>query len=146
MRVTVGMIVRQIFAGHSVEEALTGYPYLEREDVLQALRYAAWLAQTGPRRKTASSVKFTRYAGALLHAELDGHGQMHGDGFTVQAGWLIFPLVQRVHGGLVQQRGSADHFHRGDFAGGVNQRVDFDVAADVLGPGKCRIDRRNGLE
>lgn len=42
MRVTVGMIVNQIAAGHSIEEVLADYPYLEREDVLQALRYAAW--------------------------------------------------------------------------------------------------------
>ena len=45
MRVTVGMIVGMIGAGHSVEEILAGYPYLEREDILQALRYAAWLAE-----------------------------------------------------------------------------------------------------
>ena len=38
MRVTVGMIVGQIGAGHTIEEILTDYPYLEREDVLQALR------------------------------------------------------------------------------------------------------------
>lgn len=42
MRVTVGMIVGQIGAGHSVDEILSDYPYLEREDVMQALRYAAW--------------------------------------------------------------------------------------------------------
>lgn len=42
MRVTVGMIVGQIGAGHSVDELLADYPYLEREDILQALRYAAW--------------------------------------------------------------------------------------------------------
>ncbi len=45
MRVTVGMIVGQIGVGHSIEEILADYPYLEREDVLQALRYAAWLAE-----------------------------------------------------------------------------------------------------
>ena len=45
MRVTVGMIVGQIGSGHTIEELLTDYPYLEREDILQALRYAAWLAQ-----------------------------------------------------------------------------------------------------
>ena len=44
MRVTVGMIVGQIGSGTSVDELLTDYPYLEREDVLQALRYAARLA------------------------------------------------------------------------------------------------------
>ena len=45
MRVTVGMIVGQIGAGRSIEDLLTEYPYLEREDVLQALRYAAWRAE-----------------------------------------------------------------------------------------------------
>ena len=45
MRVTVGMIVGQIGVGRRIEEVLTDYPYLEREDVLQALRYAAWLAE-----------------------------------------------------------------------------------------------------
>ena len=42
MRVTVAMVVGHIAAGCSIEEVLTDYPYLEREDVLQALRYAAW--------------------------------------------------------------------------------------------------------
>lgn len=45
MRVTVGMIVGQIGAGRSIDEILADYPYIEREDVLQALRYAAWLAE-----------------------------------------------------------------------------------------------------
>jgi uncharacterized protein (DUF433 family) len=45
MRVTVGMVVGQIGAGHSIEEILADYPYLEREDILEALRYAAWLAE-----------------------------------------------------------------------------------------------------
>ena len=45
LRVTVGMIVGQIGAGHTIEELLGEYPYLEREDILQALRYAAWRAE-----------------------------------------------------------------------------------------------------
>ena len=45
LRVTVGMIVGQIGAGRTVDELLTDYPYLERDDVLEALRYAAWRAQ-----------------------------------------------------------------------------------------------------
>ena len=45
MRVTVGMIVGQIGSGRSLDDVLSEYPYLEREDVLQALRYAAWLAE-----------------------------------------------------------------------------------------------------
>jgi uncharacterized protein (DUF433 family) len=40
MRVTVGNVVGQIGAGRSIEELLHDYPYLEREDILQALRYA----------------------------------------------------------------------------------------------------------
>jgi uncharacterized protein (DUF433 family) len=45
MRVTIGMIVGQIGAGRTIKEVLSDYPYLDREDVLQALRYAAWLAE-----------------------------------------------------------------------------------------------------
>jgi uncharacterized protein (DUF433 family) len=45
MRVTVGMVVGQIGAGHSIDEILSDYPYLEREDILQALRYAAWRSE-----------------------------------------------------------------------------------------------------
>ena len=45
MRVTVGSLVGQIGAGRSIEEVLGDYPYLEREDVMQALRYAAWRAE-----------------------------------------------------------------------------------------------------
>lgn len=42
MRITAGMIVRQIAAGASIDELLHEYPYLEREDIVQALGYAAW--------------------------------------------------------------------------------------------------------
>jgi len=45
MRVTVGMIVGQIGEGVSYEELLSDYPYLEKEDIMQALRYAAALSQ-----------------------------------------------------------------------------------------------------
>lgn len=45
MRVTVGAIVGQIAAGRDVDGLLADYPYLEREDVLQALRYAAWRSE-----------------------------------------------------------------------------------------------------
>ena len=45
MRVTVGMIVGQIAAGRDVGDVLGDFPYLEREDVSQALRYAAWRAE-----------------------------------------------------------------------------------------------------
>jgi uncharacterized protein (DUF433 family) len=41
MRITVGMIVGQIGAGRTVDELLIDYPYLQRDDILEALRYAA---------------------------------------------------------------------------------------------------------
>jgi uncharacterized protein (DUF433 family) len=45
MRVTVGMIVGLIASGHSFEEILAEYPYVEEEDIRQALTYAAWRVQ-----------------------------------------------------------------------------------------------------
>ena len=45
MRLTVGRILSQIGAGETIEELLIDYPYLEREDIMQSLQYAAWLAQ-----------------------------------------------------------------------------------------------------
>ena len=45
MRVTVSMIVGQIGSGRTIEQVLADFPYLEREDVLQALRYAARLTE-----------------------------------------------------------------------------------------------------
>ncbi|MDM0118100.1 DUF433 domain-containing protein [Variovorax sp. J22R133] len=44
-RVTVGMLVNQIGAGHGFDALLADYPYLEREDIVQALQYAARLAE-----------------------------------------------------------------------------------------------------
>jgi uncharacterized protein (DUF433 family) len=45
MRVTVGTIVGLIAAGKTVDQVLAEYPYLEREDILEALAYAAWRAE-----------------------------------------------------------------------------------------------------
>ena len=42
MRVTVGMIVGMVAAGRSKQEILDLYPYLEEEDINEALQYAAW--------------------------------------------------------------------------------------------------------
>jgi uncharacterized protein (DUF433 family) len=41
MRVTVSAVIGQLAAGLSVEEVLAEYPYLERDDVLAALEFAA---------------------------------------------------------------------------------------------------------
>jgi uncharacterized protein (DUF433 family) len=42
LRVTVGTIIGLLAAGRSRDEILKAYPYLEREDIEQALAYAAW--------------------------------------------------------------------------------------------------------
>jgi uncharacterized protein (DUF433 family) len=42
LRVTVGTIVGLMAAGHSPEKILQSYPYLELEDISEALDYAAW--------------------------------------------------------------------------------------------------------
>ena len=43
MRIPVSVIVSQIAHGAAWDEVLRGYPDLEREDIQQALEYAAWL-------------------------------------------------------------------------------------------------------
>lgn len=44
LRVTVATVVGLLAAGHSENEILESYPYLEREDIRAALSYAAWRA------------------------------------------------------------------------------------------------------
>lgn len=44
-RVTVGTLLGLLAAGHSVDEVLELYPYLQREDVLAALEFAAWRSE-----------------------------------------------------------------------------------------------------
>ena len=45
MRVTVGTIVGLIASDHTQAEILDLYPYLEKEDIKEALSYAAWRAE-----------------------------------------------------------------------------------------------------
>ena len=42
LRLTVGTILGLLAAGRSETEILEAYPYLERQDILAALTYAAW--------------------------------------------------------------------------------------------------------
>lgn len=42
MRVTVGTIVGLVASSHTTAEILAAYPYIEEEDIRQALAYAAW--------------------------------------------------------------------------------------------------------
>ena len=45
LRVTVGTIVGLVASGHSRAEILDAYPYLEEQDIQEALSYAAWRAE-----------------------------------------------------------------------------------------------------
>lgn len=42
LRVTVGTIIGLIASGRTITDILKAYPYLEEEDIHQALVYAAW--------------------------------------------------------------------------------------------------------
>ena len=45
MRITVGTVVGLLAAGHTTADILKAYPYLEEEDIHEALAYAAWRAE-----------------------------------------------------------------------------------------------------
>jgi len=45
LRIPVSVIVRQVAHGATFEEVLGGYPDLTREDIQQAIEYAAWLTE-----------------------------------------------------------------------------------------------------
>ncbi|MBI3192932.1 MAG: DUF433 domain-containing protein [Ignavibacteriae bacterium] len=42
LRVTVGTVVGLVATGYSYDDILRAYPYLEKEDIREALTYAAW--------------------------------------------------------------------------------------------------------
>jgi uncharacterized protein (DUF433 family) len=44
LRIPVSLVLRHLAAGQTPEQIAAEYPELEREDVLECLRYAAWLA------------------------------------------------------------------------------------------------------
>ncbi len=44
-RVTVGAVVGLVAAGYDADQILAAYPYLERDDISQALSYAAWRSE-----------------------------------------------------------------------------------------------------
>ena len=44
-RVTVGTLVGLVASGKTTEEVLAMYPYVKREDILEALEYAAWRSE-----------------------------------------------------------------------------------------------------
>jgi uncharacterized protein (DUF433 family) len=42
LRMTVSTVVGLIASGYSIDRILSEYPYLEAEDIREALKYAAW--------------------------------------------------------------------------------------------------------
>lgn len=42
LRVTAGTVVGLVAAGRTTDEIIKAYPYLEAEDIREALSYAAW--------------------------------------------------------------------------------------------------------
>jgi uncharacterized protein (DUF433 family) len=44
MRITVSVILKQLASGMTQEEILKAYPELEKEDIVQVIKYAAWLS------------------------------------------------------------------------------------------------------
>jgi uncharacterized protein (DUF433 family) len=44
MRITVSLLLKLVSNGMSTDEIMAAYPELEKEDIVQALKYAAWLA------------------------------------------------------------------------------------------------------
>lgn len=44
-RVTVSLLLNLVANGMTIDEIIDDYPYVEAEDIRQALRYAAWLAE-----------------------------------------------------------------------------------------------------
>jgi uncharacterized protein (DUF433 family) len=45
MRVTTGLILGLLAAGHTHDEIIAAYPYIEADDIRAALAYAAWRSE-----------------------------------------------------------------------------------------------------
>jgi len=56
MRVTVSLIVNLIASEMTFAEILEAYPYLQKEDLHEALQYVAWLAEESVHPLEAAAV------------------------------------------------------------------------------------------
>jgi uncharacterized protein (DUF433 family) len=67
MRVTVGTIVGLMASGHTINEILKAYPYLEEADIYESLAYAAWWVEEieVPLRGCLKSIKLINQASLL---------------------------------------------------------------------------------
>ena len=66
MRVTVGMIAGQVGSGTTLDEILEDFPYLEREDILEAIRYAGALASNAANTVAPEDLDFDRFSIDLI--------------------------------------------------------------------------------
>ncbi len=66
MRVTVGTIVGLLAAGRTEEEILKTYPYLEKEDLREALAYAS-LARAGNRSSARARMKILTDTNSMMY-------------------------------------------------------------------------------
>lgn len=56
MRITVSLVVNLVANGMTADEILKAYPYLEGEDIKQALAYAAWTTEERVYESAGTSV------------------------------------------------------------------------------------------
>ena len=66
------MIVGEIGAGTSIDALLADYPYLERADVMQALRYAAWRVQGRDESRPYMDTQCNDHLSPAMFAGSDG--------------------------------------------------------------------------
>jgi uncharacterized protein (DUF433 family) len=81
MRIPVSVIVGQIAHGATWDEVLQGYPDLEREDIQQALEYAAWLTHEEVRTAWRATMRFLADMGVSQQVvewlRAHGHDAVH---------------------------------------------------------------------
>jgi len=86
MRVTVALLINLVANGMTSAEIMDAYPYLEREDIRQALQYAAWLAKeqvhrTSPFLSSCAGMRFLLDMGILpkimIALRQGGHDAIH---------------------------------------------------------------------
>lgn len=68
MRITVSLVINLIANGMTIDEIIQAYPYLEAEDVRQALHYVAWLADESiyPAKAVEDAISALLDRGAIM--------------------------------------------------------------------------------
>ena len=94
MRIPVSVIAGQIAHGATFEEILEGCPDLEREDIQQAIEYAAWLAQEQVYDLQEVKMRFLADMGVAL-MWFNGYAKMGmTQNICATRGYIRFPTVR----------------------------------------------------